>query len=233
MLRVLNFINFSVVLLCIINICYVGCLLDRFKSLAIPRRADLRRIVDKHVNRRGDDYLNDAVVEELQKLNPTSNPGAASSFERYAKGLWNVVYAPHITSIESILGVEFEVFYILDGKGQAISNVKFQHKPLRIDGWLNVKGSYGSIDNDRCTVQWDRVWCDFEKQSPSKFDEVEKHWLPDLVQAIGTALFVDGVSRFPVYYVDDTVCIFEFSMLGTKIVAKKLNSDSLDQRVSC
>lgn len=42
------------------------------------------------------------------------------------------------------------------------------------------------------------------------------------VQAAGKAMFFDGLSVFPVRYLDDDLCIFEFKAAGTVVASQRV-----------
>lgn len=42
------------------------------------------------------------------------------------------------------------------------------------------------------------------------------------VQTAGDALFFDGISVFPVRYLDDDLCVFEFKASGTLVVSQRV-----------
>ena len=170
----------------------------------------------------------------LRNLNPTQRPGADESYAKYAKGLWRVSYAPHIQAIERLSGTRFDVYYALED-GLMESYVRFESRLLGkafARGHLCASGSYGSLSDDETSITWKRVWCDLNKFAlgPSTADEINKHLSPKFVQTLGILAFVQSVSRFPVFYLDNDVVMFEFSLLGTKIVAAKVNSLSIAEQ---
>lgn len=56
---------------------------------------------------------------------------------------------------------------------------------------------------------------------PALLSDKKKHILPDLIQKIGTKGFVEEFSKFPVLFLDNDFCVFEFSAFGTKICAER------------
>lgn len=42
------------------------------------------------------------------------------------------------------------------------------------------------------------------------------------VQAAGKAMFFDGLSVFPVQYLDDDLCVFKFKAAGTVVAAQRI-----------
>jgi hypothetical protein len=147
-----------------------------------------------------------AVVQQLVAMSPISAPGLASNYEPVAKGLWRVVSAPHIRALEKVLFTTFDVSYCLDGCGAIKSNVLFQN--ALFSGWLNAEGTYSSLSDSDTNIRWERLWLDINTKAPSASTEVERHVLPELVQTVGSTAFVEAVSRFPVSFLDDSLCIF-------------------------
>jgi hypothetical protein len=159
------------------------------------------------------------LVTELESMNPTDSPGVAKNFEKYASGSWNVVYAPHIRTLEKVLSTNFDVSYSLDGKGNMESNVKFENKIIR--GWLNAQGRYYSKGNDEVSIKWNNLWANIGSEGPSNAEETKEHFLPSLVQSLGKFAFIEPISRFPVSFLSNELCIFEFPAFGSKIVTAK------------
>ncbi len=171
----------------------------------------------------------DSWVGELEALSsPIEKPGLRNQYGKVANGLWRVSHAPHIRNLlQPLLFTDFDVFYELQD-GEMFSFVKFNFKPIGLQGHLCTYGTYAEVDEATTTIEWDRVWFDFDPDRPSKREEVDKHVLPMLIQAIGKRAFVKGVSVFPVSYLSDKVIVFTFQLLGTRIVASKLDKKQAD-----
>jgi hypothetical protein len=172
----------------------------------------------------------DLWVKELEKLDsPIQSPGLQKQHEKVATGLWRVTHAPHIRNLlQPLLLTDFDVYYQLD-KGKMYSFVKFVFRPFpKIRGHLCTYGSYGEVDENTSTIEWDSVWLDFDDK-PSKVRETERHVLAGPIQAIGKTAFVKGVSVFPVSYLSDSLIIFTFKLLGTRIVASKLEKGQAEE----
>ena len=174
-----------------------------------------------------------ALVASLEALNPTNNPGLAASFEKHAKGVWRVTYAPHIRAVEKLFFTSFDVYYFLEA-GKLFSFVRFSTDLFGrrlLSGHLNASGTYGSLSESETTITWDYVWCDFrpKEEGPSDLSLPSTHFLPQIIQPLGKLAFIEAVSRFPVTYLDDNLVVFEFSLLGTKIVASKVSSKSISE----
>jgi hypothetical protein len=135
-------------------------------------------------------------------------------------GQWKVIYAPHIRALSAVLLVDFEVYYKFAPFNKLLSNVRYSSKIFG-SGHLSTSGSYSITQEQVCKISWTRIWWDF-CDSPSLENDTKKHILPGLIQAIGRAAFVEGVSVFPVEYIDPDLCVFLFKLTGTRICARKL-----------
>ena len=136
-----------------------------------------------------------------------------------------------------------------DGSARTIlSNVQYRSK-LFGSGWLNAAGTFASIDEGTVRIDFDRFWWDASARATPSADPGAD--AGGFVQALGKAGFVPGFSRFPVSpppppprtewtrrvphpvlighaaslsqvrYVSDSLCVFEFELTGTNIVAVK------------
>jgi hypothetical protein len=174
-----------------------------------------------------------ALLQALTVENPIESPGSTNSFTPVAAGTWSVVYAPHIYTLGR--GNFNPILYDLRADGTMFSHVHF-HIPL-IDktGWLSVSGTYGSQDENRVSrVDFDKTWIKWnDDQSNNNGNESDDNPYPTLdavpaslektiVQAVGRLLFIDGVSVFPVSYLDEDTIVFDFELLGTRICARKI-----------
>ena len=176
----------------------------------------------------------DVWVQELEPLSPIKSPGLKAQFSKVATGLWRVSHAPHIRNLlQPILLTDFDVYYQLQG-GTMWSFVKYTFRPFpKIRGHLCTYGTYSEVDDTTSTIEWDRVWLDFETDRPSKVDETDRHILAGPIQAIGKRAFVKGVSVFPISYLSDKLIIFTFKLLGTRIVATKLDKQQVEELLKC
>jgi len=165
----------------------------------------------------------DWVTQLEETSSPIADAGLEKNYRKVAKGLWRVSHAPHIRNlVEPLLLSEFDVYYDLGRKreGEIQSFVKFRFKPLNLRGHLNAAGTYQEIDKDTASISWASIWLDLEEE-PTSVIEREKHILPNAVQPIGKAAFIQAVSVFPINYLSEDLIIFTFKLLGTKIVAYK------------
>ena len=113
------------------------------------------------------DHDRDREQEDTIHMNTSTpsleNPGSATAFSKVASGTWKVNYAPHMTTISSLLNGSFGVSYTLsntngneemdmgmdteDGNnltyGTITSHAKYQF-PIVGTGYLSVSGTYGT-----------------------------------------------------------------------------------------
>jgi len=127
-------------------------------------------------------------------------------------GTWRVVNAPHIDTLSSVFFTKFSpIEYVLTGEGGITSYVRYSGLPG--DGWLCTDGTIANEPTPAgefpsVKIMWDRIWW-----APSASDTppaYEEGTLGPLVQALGRAGFVEGLSVFPVRFVGDDVAVFNF-----------------------
>ena len=87
----------------------------------------------------------DVLLKNMVRDNPTSEPSSRSSLQKFSKGKWDVIYAPHIKTLGKFLFTDFSVFYKflnVDGGKELgiISNVRYDSKIFG-RGWLNTQGT--------------------------------------------------------------------------------------------
>jgi hypothetical protein len=117
------------------------------------------------------------------------HPGRWESMIVVAPGTWKVVYAPHMTNfIQPFLGLErLDVSYLLTEDGTIVSHAVFTG-PVIASGaswwtWLtrsgqsdpptepsasvalSVSGTFGSVSNTTCRVDFDQAWVTFLSNS--------------------------------------------------------------------
>lgn len=56
----------------------------------------------------------------------------------------------------------------------------------------------------------------------NELDDVPDSFMKSMINSIGQTFFVESVSVFPVSFLDDDLCVFDFELLGTRICAKKI-----------
>jgi len=170
------------------------------------------------------------LVQNLIADNPTPQPGSVQSFRPLAAGTWSVVYAPHIYTISKLAGGKIDpVLYDLRQDGTMTSHAKFNLPWVHKSGWLSVSGTYSSQDDNRiCRVDFDKTWMKWNDQNDKDdqpcptLEDVPSSWETSLIQTMGSWLFIDSFSVFPVSYLDQDLIVFDFELLGTRICARKI-----------
>jgi hypothetical protein len=172
------------------------------------------------------------LVQALIRDNPTPRPGSTESFSKVAPGLWGIVYAPHISTLATWAGGgTFDpVWYQLSKDGSMVSHARFEFPwlPIKKSGWLSVSGTYSSQDEDSiCRVDFDKAWVKFNTNGQDDepyptLEAVPPSLSKDTVNQLGKFFFVEQVSIFPVSYLDESLIVFDFELLGTRICARKL-----------
>ena len=95
-----------------------------------------------------------------------------------------------------------------------LSNVRYSSAVFG-NGWLNAAGSFESVDAATTRISFDTFWWDIGTDAATANDGVAK----DVIQGVGAAGFLPSFSVFPVRYLDNDLCVFEFPPLGVKITA--------------
>lgn len=158
------------------------------------------------------------------------NPASTKTFARVAPGLWNVIYAPHMTSIANFLNVaDLSVRYLLKEDGSIISHARYSLPLLNIHGYLSVSGTYNSVNDTICRVNFNEAWIRSFNDNQScmnigpypTIDSVPDSIIKSFIRNIGRYLFVEAVAVFPVSYLDEELIVFDFELLGTRICARK------------
>ncbi|CAJ1963482.1 unnamed protein product [Cylindrotheca closterium] len=161
--------------------------------------------------------------------------------------LFNTVAADDVTNKKGTtnknspgVSIGFDpVYYLMRPDGTMTSHarlvVKFlNNKPAESVTWFSVAGTYSSQDEDQiCRVDFDEAWIQTSSEKMNddplelppyaSLDEVPASLGKDIINALGRFFFVDGVSVFPVSYLDDDCIVFDFELLGTRICAKKVH----------
>mmetsp|Transcript_9031 Transcript_9031/g.11652 ORF Transcript_9031/g.11652 Transcript_9031/m.11652 type:complete len:309 (-) Transcript_9031:537-1463(-) len=204
-----------------------------------------------------DDVKNVKVNDDIDVTSSTSlkNPGDADSFSKVAQGTWKVIYAPHMTTISSLFNGSFDVSYSLDYLddkqilrddkricGIITSHAKYEF-PIIGTGYLSVSGTFGSLDDQVCRVDFDKAWVKplslgrmmavtdkakyqekIENEKPfASLEQVPDGFVKDIVNEIGKYLFIESFALFPVSFLDENLIVFDFELLGTRICAKKID----------
>lgn len=185
-------------------------------------------VLDKpyDLNKRTDtrtQLLNDVINKE----NGLPNPGSLESFASVAPGVWRVVYAPHMTIMAGLFQGELSVQYDLNEDGTIISHARYNFPLFNLYGYLSVSGTYGSVNNILCRVDFDEAWMktfdddSFDQGPYPDIASVPNSISKSLIRNIGRSLFIEPFAVFPVSYLDDELIVFDFELLGTRICARK------------
>jgi hypothetical protein len=135
-----------------------------------------------------------------------------------------------MTSIATLLNVvDLSVQYILKEDGSIISHARYSLPLLNIHGYLSVSGTYNSINDTICRVNFNEAWIRsfIDNQSSinigpyQTIDNVPNSIIKSVIRNIGRLLFVEAVAVFPVSYLDEEFIVFDFELLGTRICARK------------
>jgi hypothetical protein len=135
-----------------------------------------------------------------------------------------------MTSIATLLNVaDLSVQYILTDDRSIISHARYSLPLLNIHGYLSVSGTYNSINDTICRVNFNEAWIRsfIDNQSSinigpyQTIDNVPNSIIKSVIRNIGRLLFVEAVAVFPVSYLDEEFIVFDFELLGTRICARK------------
>ena len=212
---------------------------DAGVDVAVPRAC---RLSDKELFLNSLDdptsTLNEATKERtalVNKLTSSSTsspsrdkPGSWEGFGPVAPGRWSVIYAPHMTTMANLAGGQFQVRYDLHQDGTMDSHARYSF-PIVGEGYLSVSGTYGSVDDTTCRVDFDEAWIRQLDKDEGTIDEpyatiedVPESLAKTIIRRLGRAFFFDGVSVFPVSFLDNDLIVFDFELLGTRITARKM-----------
>ncbi len=159
----------------------------------------------------------------IQNGDSIEHPGSQESFMPVAPGRWRVVYAPHMTTMSGLAGGEFSVQYDLNDDGTIVSHAKCNFPFFK--GFLSVSGTYGSVNNKVCRVDFDEAWIkasNNESEEPyPNIQSVPDSILKSLIRRLGKAAFIEAFAVFPISFLDSETIVFDFELLGTRICARK------------
>jgi hypothetical protein len=141
---------------------------------------------------------------------------------KQTKGLWQVIYAPHVSTLSRLSLTNFEINYLFQGDNNLLSNVKYTSKIFG-NGWLNARGKV-YMEGNVCKIRWEKIWWEINTTNPSQDDDTERHTFASIIQAIGKLAFVEDFSVFPVQYLDNDMTVFLFPLFGTRICARFLRT---------
>jgi hypothetical protein len=199
---------------------------DTLNLSSKSRSALLDKLIADKVTVSREDWKSSSVASAESGVQSLSNPGSKESFEIVAPGNWKVIYAPHMTTMAGLGRGSFDVQYTLNEDGTMESHARYEF-PFVGKGFLSVSGTYGSVDDNYCRVDFDKFWVkvlnEGDEDEPYKtFDQAPKGPIANFINSIGGAFFIDGVSTFPVSFLDDDLIVFDFELLGTRITGKKI-----------
>lgn len=201
---------------------------DDTLNLATKGRTSLlsKLIADKVIVSKAD--WSDISANDLTRKDGSSlaNAGSRESFQLVAPGRWKVIYAPHMTTMAGLARGKFDVQYTLHEDGSMESHARYEF-PIIGKGFLSVSGTYGSVDDNVCRVDFDRFWVkvlkDGERDEPySTFEKAPKGLIENFINRVGGSFFLEQVSTFPVSFLDDDMIVFDFELLGTRITGRKI-----------
>jgi len=159
----------------------------------------------------------------IQNGDSIQQPGSLESFMPVAPGRWRVIYAPHMTTMSGLAGGEFSVQYDLNDDGTIVSHAKCNFPFYK--GFLSVSGSFGSVNNEVCRVDFDEAWIkasNHENDEPyPNIQSVPDSILKSLIRNLGKAAFIEPFAVFPISFLDSETIVFDFELLGTRICARK------------
>jgi len=132
-----------------------------------------------------------------------------------------------MTIAAGLLKGEFKVQYDLKDDGTIVSHARYNFPVFNLWGYLSVSGTYGSVNDNVCRVDFDEAWWrQFDDDSfldgpyPT-IESVPESLSKNIVRQLGRALFIEPFAVFPVSYLDNEIIVFDFELLGTRICARK------------
>ena len=206
--------------------------LDKLNLATEQRSSLMKNFIDNKItiplsdwDREGSDLQQGNQCRSLEK------PGLHQTFNFVAKGNWKVIYAPHMTTIAGLLGGTFDVQYNLNSSSKMESHAKFDF-PVVGRGFLSVSGTYGSVDENICRVDFDKAWIKLlassqfhdknEEDTPyPSLDDVPDSPIKRIINAVGNTMFIEQFSVFPISFLDEDLIVFDFPLLGTRVCALK------------
>jgi len=163
------------------------------------------------------ELLNDII----EKGDSVSNPGSRESFMPMAPGRWRVIYAPHMTTMAGLAGGQFSVQYDLNEDGTIVSHAKCDFPFFRFKGILSTSGTYDSVDNQICRVDFNEAWVQVREEPYPNIESVPNSMFKTLIRNLGRAAFIEAFAVFPISFLDSEMIVFDFQLLGTRICARK------------
>ncbi|CBJ30486.1 conserved unknown protein [Ectocarpus siliculosus] len=203
-------------------------------STATAKKSFLRNLERK---RAGEEVASSALNADLHVLGSTPTQSSTTTVDntRSWKGTWEICYAPHIQTLAKVILTEFPsvLYNFVSDDGRMVSHSRYESKVFG-SGWFNADGRVvvlpasegGTNEAPRQTVQviFERFWWDRSGEDRPTGEPPGSSATPvdGFVQAAGKAMFFDGLSVFPVHYLDDDFCVFEFKAAGTVVASQRI-----------
>lgn len=166
-------------------------------------------------------------VSELIQTCPIPKDELSNKSFVLGQGTWEVFTAPHISRMSSILGTKFQpIRYCLFGE-RITSNVKYSH-PMFGSGWLSAAGTMSRKYDDSVEINFHQFWIDGPEtlrvdipsttlSSPGGGLDIDS-----VISTLGRSAFFPQLAIFPILYLDEDMCVFEFPVLSSKIGVRKI-----------
>lgn len=97
--------------------------------------------------------------------------------------------------------------------------------------WFLLLGTYGSVNNDVCRVDFDEAWVkpipldgNVADEPFATISDAPDTFYKSIITSVGRTFFIKEVSVFPVSFLDDDLIVFDFELLGTRICAGKVSA---------
>lgn len=205
--------------------------LDKFNSLntATPERTKLlNQLIENKITVPAEKVLASSSERNDNGASLSiKDPGLWDSMMPVAPGNWKVIYAPHMTTMANLAGGRLDVQYLLrqDGTTESHATCDFAWLPGN-PVTLSVSGTYASVSDDVCRVDFDQAWYRTNSETPyASLSDVPDSLDKSVVAAIGRLLFLEQFSVFPISFLDEDLVVFDFELLGTRICARKIDKN--------
>jgi hypothetical protein len=142
-----------------------------------------------------------------------------------ADGVWEVAAAPHIRALAAPFGATIRPlrYTISDGGRRLLSDVRWT-APYG-SGWLSTEGRLELTSSSEVSLLFDSFWTGSDGETPrvSPFlaGGQPSAW-DTAVNSVGRLAFFEGLSRFPVRFLNKDLCVFSFPPLRTDIAAVRV-----------
>ncbi|CAM9235484.1 unnamed protein product [Ectocarpus fasciculatus] len=203
-------------------------------STATAKKSFLENLERK---RAGEDVTSSVFSADLHVLRsaPTQPSTTTTTVDNTGswKGTWEICYAPHIQTLAKVILTEFPsvLYNFVSDDGRMVSHSRYESKVFG-SGWFNADGRVvvlpasdgGTSEAPQQTVVFERFWWDRSGEDRPTGAPPGSSATPvdGFVQAAGKAMFFDGLSVFPVHYLDDDFCVFEFKAAGTVVASQRI-----------